>query len=176
MVRATSAHTFNGAPMPGLPSDTHIADGARIPPCVTYTVDVVDRDVCFTEGLSHQLESPLAMMLRRVARKKSLSWGRDVRVSDICEDEGRPALFWVLYYPHPDLVCAPLNPKTDHLPLSWSVDWFIFEMTKIWEFAMKAGGWSCDVGWISANKVLYSAFGCSVRATARYKCGGVNRQ
>jgi len=108
IVLATSAQTFNGAPMPGLPSDTHSKGG--LPLGITYTVDICNSDLCVLECLANQLQRPCPMMLCRIPRKKSLSRRCDMRMPDICQDDRRPAFFGVLYYPDPDLVCASFYP------------------------------------------------------------------
>jgi hypothetical protein len=54
------------------------------------------------------------MMFGCVAREKALSRRCDVRMPDIRQDERRSALLRMLYYAHPDLVCTPFNPQTDH--------------------------------------------------------------
>ena len=112
IVLATSAHTFKGAPIPGLPSDN--PKERRLPLCVAYTVDISNADLCLLEGVADQLERPLTMMLRRVPREKALARRRDVRVADVGQDKRWSALVRVLHYPHPDLVCTPFNPQTDH--------------------------------------------------------------
>jgi hypothetical protein len=113
IVLATSAQTFNGAPIPGLTSDN--TEKSHLPLCVANTVDISNGDLCLLERFANQLERPFAMMLRRVPREKSLSRRRDVCMSDIGQDKRRSALLRVLYYAHPDLVCTPFNPQTDHL-------------------------------------------------------------
>jgi hypothetical protein len=87
----------------------------QLPLCVAYTVDISDRDLCLLECLANQLERPFTMMLRRVPREKSLTRGRDMRMPDIRQDKRWSALLRVLYYAHPDLICTPFNPQTDHL-------------------------------------------------------------
>ena len=108
MVLATSAQTFNGAPMPGLLSDTH--HKGVMPLGITYAVDICNGDLCVLECLAYQPQRPCPMMLRRIPRKKSLSRRCDMRMTDVRQDDRRPAFLWVLYYPHPDLVCASFYP------------------------------------------------------------------
>jgi hypothetical protein len=87
----------------------------QLPFCVRYTVDISNGDLCLLESLANQLECPFTMMLRRVPRQKSLARRGDVRMPDIRQDKRWSALLRVLYYAHPDLVCTPFNPQTDHL-------------------------------------------------------------